>query len=167
MLIAVCILLAACLLFFLLPRGGDRTAPPPKGELTVGTDIAPGDITEFYYTYSASTDPPVYRRYRFYAEDGKTCFSHEVREGDHWPLREEDISVSGTKELTPEEWGEFLDCVKGGAVKKRAEDPADGSSGPWLYLYWTGDRGEYQEFSFPAYGDRLAFEALCLRLKEG
>ena len=43
-----------------------------SGEKTVGRDIKIDDITEFYYTYSSSTNPPDYQRYRFYVEDG-TC----------------------------------------------------------------------------------------------
>ena len=64
----------------------------------VGATVKQKDVTEFYYTLSSSTNPPRFQRYRFYTAEGKYYFYHEKREGDHWPLREEDVTVSGTKE---------------------------------------------------------------------
>ena len=75
--------------------GGAKASFPGKKELTVGADIGQEDVTEFYYTLSSSTDPPRYQRYRFFLEEGRPFFYHEKREGDHWPLRESDITVSG------------------------------------------------------------------------
>ena len=68
----------------------------------VGDDIAGEDISEFYFTYDASTYPPEFQRYRLFKKDGRVFFYHEKREGDHWPLREEDATVTGTTELTGE-----------------------------------------------------------------
>lgn len=136
-----------------------------SGKMTVGKHIKSDDITEFYYTYSTSTNPPVYQRYRFYSEDGRWWFYHEAREGDHWPLTEADITDSGTKELTQEEREAFFACLNGGAVEKRKESLASGDAGPWLYLYWNGDRGKYQEFTFATYAAQQAFEELCVSLK--
>ena len=130
-------------------------------EMTVGKRVALKDITEFYYTEAASTNPPSYQRYRFYLSDGKYLFYHEKREGDHFPLREADVTVSGTVELSEEQWAEFLACVDGGSVQKRTESTDSGSSGPWLYLYWKGDRSRYQEFSFASTAQQAAFLALC------
>lgn len=39
--------------------------------MIVGNSIPFEGITDFYYTYDASTAPPHYQRYRFYVEDGK------------------------------------------------------------------------------------------------
>jgi len=143
----------------------DDPAPAAgRGEKLVGTDVKPGDVTEFYYTYSTSTDPPHYQRYRFYTEDGKRYFFHEKREGDHWPLTEDDATVTGTVELTDAEWDTFFDCLKGGTVKKREENLDSGGAGPWLYLYWNGDKSKYQEFTFESYGARRDFEELCQKL---
>ena len=51
-------------------------------------------------------------------------------------------------------------------VEKRKEHLESGSSGPWLFLYWNGDRSKYQEFSFPSWGARKSFEEYCVRLKD-
>jgi hypothetical protein len=131
----------------------------------VGRDIREKRIREFWYTYSTSTDPPHYQRYRFYTEDGSRFFYHETREGDHWPLRETDITVSGTRELTETEWEALLALLKGGTVEKRRETASSGGAGPWLYLYWQGDLGRWQVYSFPGREARGAFEAFCLELK--
>ena len=165
------VLLAVCAALFLTvfllagcsakPDTDVQTPTAGRGEKLVGTDVKPEDVTEFYYTYSTSTDPPHYQRYRFYTEDGKRFFFHEKREGDHWPLTEDDATVSGTVELTEAEWKAFFDCLKGGTVKKREENLESGRAGPWLYLYWNGDKGKYQEFTFESYGARCDFEELC------
>ena len=132
-----------------------------KSELIVGKDIKESDITEFYYTISSSTNPPEYQRYRLYAENGKHYFYHEKREGDHWPLTEEDATVKGTFELTDEQWAEFFGLLEGGTVIKRQVSTDSGGRGPWLYLYWKNDKGEYQEFSFETWEKQGAFEELC------
>ena len=137
-----------------------------KSELAVGADIAFDAITDFYYTYESSTFPPEYQRYRFYLEDGRRCFFHETREGDSFPLTEADATQRGTLELTADEWAEFCACIAGGTVKRREESIVDGDAGPWMYLYWTGDKGEYQEYSFASYGAQLEFEAMCEALRE-
>lgn len=136
-----------------------------RGTKTVGTNVKNEDITDFYYTLSASTNPATYQRYRFTAADGAYTFYHETREGSRWPLTEEDITASGTVTLTPEQWGEFLKCIGGGTVRDRQENVTDGGAGPWLYLYWKGDRGKTQEFSFAGYGNEAAFLRLCEALK--
>ena len=135
-----------------------------KREKTAGKDFPLDDVTEFWYTVSTSTDPPHYQRYRFYTEDGKRLFYHEAREGGGWPQAEKDITASGTVTLTAEQWQQFLDCIEGGTVIKREESLDDGDDGPWLYLYWKGDRSKYQQYSFPSYGDLLAFEEFCASL---
>ena len=135
-----------------------------SGEKTVGRDIKIDDITEFYYTYSSSTNPPDYQRYRFYVDDGKYMFYHEARKGDHWPLTEDDITVSGKVELTEEQWKAFFELLNNGKVKKREEHLESGDPGPWLYLYWNGDKSKYQKFSFASLAERSAFEELCEEL---
>ena len=134
---------------------------------TVGETVKLKDVTDFYYTYSTSTNPPYFQRYRFYLEEsGTPVFYHEKREGDHWPLREGDVTVSGTKELTGEQWAAFFDCLRGGTVRKRQESAEAGGRGPWMYLYWRGDHGKIQEFTFPSPEARRAFEDMCLALME-
>ncbi len=132
--------------------------------LLVGTDVAKADITDFYYTVDASTYPPHYQRYRFYVEDGKKWFFHESRQGGSWPQTEEDTVASGTLEISDVIWDAFFACVEGGTVKAREEHLEDGNSGPWTFLYWTGDEGNIQEYSFASYGRRQEFEALCEKL---
>ena len=103
------------------------------GGKTLGTDVPFEDITDFYYTYDASTAPPHYQRYRFYAEDGKHYFYHETREGGAWPQTEENIACSGAVELTLEQWDSFCELLEGGVAVERAEaSDNDGDAGPWL-----------------------------------
>ena len=142
------------------------TTPAVSAGLTVGTDVAENAITDFYYTVDASYYPPHYQRYRFYREDGKKWIFHESRQGGGWPQTEENTVASGTLEITDETWAEFVACVEGGTVKAREEHLDDGDSGPWTYLYWTGDEGSIQEYSFASYGKQLEFEALCKRLAQ-
>ena len=161
---AAAVLVTAGVLFLTGVIGGKAPDAPPalqKGELTVGEDIVFERITDLYYTYDASTFPPHYQRYRFYAAEGKHWFFHETREGDHWPLTEEDATVSGTRELTEAQWAGFLSLVSGGTVTKREESADSGGAGPWLYLYWDGDRGEYQVFGFSSREAETSFEELC------
>ena len=130
-------------------------------ERIVGGDIATEDITEFVYTQGSSTASSSYQRYRFYIEAGKYLFYHEKREGKHWPLTEEDVTLSGSRELTEEEWTEFIRYLQGGRVKKRVEHTEAGGAGPWMYLYWDGDGSKYQEFSFASYEVQRSFQKFC------
>ena len=132
-----------------------------KNERVVGSDIADEDIHDFYYTRASSTFPPEYQRYRFYTEDGEYLFFHETREGEVFPLTEEYATRTGTVALTGDEWARFLDSIAGGTVKAREESLDSGDEGPWMYLYYEGDQGSIQEYSFPDYGARLDFEAMC------
>ncbi len=130
----------------------------------VGKGIRNSDITEFWYTYSTSTNPPHFQRYRFYIDDGVWMFYHERREGNHWPLRESDITVSGEKELSKKQLEMLFSLLEWGTVQKRGKSTASGGSGPWLYLYWKNDKSKYQEFSFASHSNRLEFESFCEKL---
>jgi len=136
------------------------------GSRMVGEKIAFSDITEFYYTRAASSYPPDYQRYQFAVENGTCTLYHETRKGDHWPLTEEDITLSGTVTLTEQQKAEFFSLLEGGQVTKRKEQVSSGASGPWLYLYWKGDRGKEQVFSFRDYGVQTAFAEFCKELVE-
>ena len=137
-----------------------------KRELVVGRSLDPAKITEFWYTYDAGTNPPVWQRYRFYTENGTRWFYHESRQGDHWPLTEADITGSGTAQLSGEEWEQLCAFMEGGVVRKREDADADGSAGPWLYLYWDGDQSMYQAFTFANAEGLSRFEEFCAALKE-
>lgn len=134
------------------------------GTFKVGADISLGDITELYYTRSSSAAPPSYQRYRFYLEHGTPRSYHEKRAGTHWPLTDADITCSGSMELSEETWGAFLKHIQGGTVTKRKKHVETGSTGPWVYLYWKGDRSKYQEYTFPSSSARASFEAFCAGL---
>ena len=149
----------AAILFLSGVLGGSK-------EMVVGKKIKAEDITEFYFTKGSSAFPPDFQRYKFYVEDGKRYFYHETREGKTFPLTEEYITVHGTMELTDEDWDTFIDYLAQGTVKARDEDLGDGDDGPWLYLYWNGDKGKYQEFSFNSWGLEREFEQFCIELKE-
>ena len=159
------VLIFAFALLFLSACSGDGISIGRRS-VTVGSGVKPEDITEFYWTRASSTFPPEFQRYHFYVEDGKRFFRHEKREGDHFPLNENDVTVAGKKELTEDEWNTFFDYLSGGTVKDREEDVTSGDDGPWTYLYWTKDNGETQEFSFESYAKALAFEDFCIALKE-
>lgn len=137
-----------------------------SGDMTVGSDIPFEDITDFYYTYDASTAPPHYQRYRLYVEDGKHYFYHETREGGGWPQTEEEITCSGTVELTEEQWAACCDLLNDGTASRREEHLDSGDAGPWLYINWRGGEAEGREFAFEQAGIVLAFEEFCARLKE-
>lgn len=130
-----------------------------------GKSIKEEDFKEFYYTYSSTVNPPEFQRYRVYIEDGRKMFYHEKREGDKVFLTEEDITVSGKRELTSEEWKKFWSYMSEGTVKDRTEDTSTGGSGPWLYLYWNGDDNKRQEFSFADSEKLTEFEEFCVNLK--
>ncbi len=140
-----------------------------KKEKIVGKDIRKEDISDFYYTVENINFNAFYQRYRFYTEDGKYMFFHESRrrENRYGPTTEDDVTLTGTIELEPDQWDEFYGFVEDGIVRDR-EDAADsGGSGPWLYLYWQGDKSRFQEFSFESYGKRESFEEFCVLLAEG
>ena len=137
-----------------------------RSEWVVGEDIRFDDITDFYYTYDASTNPPFWQRYRFYVEDGRTLFYHETRESDNWPQTEADITVCGTLELSDAQADAFHSLLAGGTVRGREEALDTGDAGPWLYLYWEGDPGDIQEFSFPSWERQAAFEDFCEGLRD-
>ncbi len=139
-----------------------------SGEKTVGKQIRKGDITDFYYTYSNINYNAFYQRYRFYTEDGKFMFFHETRErkDEYGPTTEKDVTKTGTVELTDDQWTAFYKLLEGGTVVKRSESAASGGSGPWLYLYWKGDKGKIQEFTFTSLDRRGEFEEFCGSLAE-
>lgn len=93
-------------------------------------------------------------------------FFHETieRKDDYGPCTEDDTTLIGTIELTEEQWSDFADLVNGGTVKEREDSADSGGTGPWLYLYWTNDKGKYQQFSFDSYGTQAKFEEYCLSL---
>ena len=159
-----CLALAGAALLLLCGMCGMPSLAQAR-QAEVGTGVSIGDVTDFYYTYSSSTYPPHYQRYRFYLEGGRHVFYHETREGGGWPQTEKDITARGSRELSNAEWQEFFACLKGGTVKDREEHLESGDAGPWLYLYWKGDRGKCQEFSFASHGGLKAFEGMCKKLR--
>lgn len=127
----------------------------------VGKKIQNGDITAFYYTVASSTNPPEYQRYKCFVEDGQYKLFHEKREGDHFPLTEQDATVTGAVTLTDAQWNDFLSTLQGGKVVARSESTDAGSKGPFLYLYWKGDRDKYQAFTFESPEQMQTFVRLC------
>lgn len=135
-----------------------------KKERVVGNDISLNSITDFYYTDSTSTNPPKYQRYRFYVDEGTYKFYHEKREGDAWPLTESYITQSGTIDLTNEQWNEFLNYLNNGIVNKRNPKLETESTILSLYIYWNGDKGKYQVFSFESLNEKNVFLEYCENL---
>lgn len=129
----------------------------------IGKHIAPHSILSFTYTYSSSVNPPNYIRYQFSMEDGAPVFRYEYRKGNHWPLTEEDISDASSVFLTHAQWQEMLSCLENGKVTQRKTQTESGDAGPWTYITWRGDKGKYQQFSFPDTGKRADFERLCIQ----
>ena len=135
-----------------------------RAEAVVGDDIAPEEIDEFYYTVDAPLAESFSQRYRYVVEDGARRLYHESRQGDAWPLTEEDAVASGTVALTDEDWAAFCDCLRGGTVKRPSDEVIDGDEGPWMFVSWAGDGGEAWEFAFASSEKRAGFEALSSRL---
>ena len=65
-------------LFLLLLLTSVISSALASGGMTVGSDVPFERITDFYYTYDASTNPPFFQRYRLYVEDGAYFFYHET-----------------------------------------------------------------------------------------
>ena len=154
--VAVAVLVVAAVVAVLAAKDRQRT---------VGTDIPAAEITEFYCTTATSTNPAYWRQYRFYMEGEQWWFFHETRQGSHWPLTGADtVTVCGARKLSQQEYEQFAESISGGSVTKRTENADSGSRGPWLYLYWKGDKGKYQQFAFADYTAQQNFEQLCAEL---
>ncbi len=141
----------------------DMESSPDKSSFIAGTDITGSDITEFYYTEENINYDAYYLRYRFYVEDDRYMFFYEERErvDDYGPATEEDTIAKVDREITEDEWKQFFDIISGGKVTARQESDEAGDSGPWTYLYWKGDKSEYQEYSFASYAKQKEFVTLC------
>ena len=157
--IACCMLTAAC---------SEKEDPEVirseiKSSKVVGEGIKSEDINEFYYTEENINYDAYFLRYKFYSEDGKHFFFYEERhrEDDYGPCTEEDTTGKCEYELTDDEWNEFFDIISEGKVEKRVDNAESGSTGPWLYLYWTGDKSKYQVYSFLNYGRQVKFVEYC------
>ncbi len=164
-LLGITALILLCGAVFMIAGCGESMASAGKKEYIVGKDIALSDIKDFYYTIDASTNPPHFQRYRFSNKSGKYTFYHEKREGNVWPLDEKHITVSGTKELSEQEWRKFFSYIENGRVTKRIEDANAGGRGPWLYLYWNKDKNVYQVFNFAKLEQRRRLEKYFLELQ--
>lgn len=159
-------MITACALTGCGIKAGPVDLTIPGTEKTVGKDIVMDDITEFYYTEENINYGAYYLRYRFYEEDGKYWFFYESREreDDYGPCTEEDATMVGTVELTKEQWTQFYNLVQGGKITAREDSAESGDTGPWLYLYWKGDKSKYQVFSFESYGKEVSFADYCVSL---
>ena len=143
---------------------GSGTAAGPGGEEKISPEEE--NFTDFYYTLENINYNAFYQRYRVYEEEGKHMFFHETRqvEGGYGPAAEKDTTLKGTFEMTEEEWKEFLGFLERGSASPREEDPADGDSGPWLFVYLKEGDPEGYAFSFSSYGDLKEFEDWCGKL---
>ena len=137
-------------------------------ETITNRKISVEDVTEFYYTAENINYDAFCKRYRFYKEDGKYMFRHETRErpGRYGPATEEDITSSGTLELSDDEWKDFLTILKDGTVSALKDTGESGGNGTWTFIYWKKDKGKYRVFEFPDYGARVRFEKYCFLLSQ-
>ena len=136
-------------------------------DFTVGKDLDPAQITDFYCVIDESTYPPTFLRYHYYTADGKWYLYHETRMGEDWPLNEEDIVHSGTVSLTDEDKAALFVCLNGGTVRATDGDElTDGDDGPWCCLYRTDNPENPQEYRFASPAQRSAFESLCAGLAQ-
>ncbi len=135
---------------------------------TFGKNVLPDDLAEFVYTYENINYNAFFLRYRFYAEDGKLIFSYEKRErpGDYGPATEEDVTASGSFELSDGEKEEFFGAIDGGRVTKRKVSAESGDPGPWTFIYTKDDPSVSREYSFPSAAALKSFEDLCSSLAE-
>ena len=145
---ALAVLLAALCLDPLVPKW-------------VGKQIPFRDVTAFVYTRASSTNPPEHTRWHLMLQNGTPVLMYEQRTGNHWPLTGEDISASSTVTLTQTQWQTLLHCLQGGQVIRRTENPETGDSGPFMYLYWQGDRDSIRQFTFASHEREQQFLTLC------
>jgi len=149
---------------------GESQDAVPSGPVTGEENAGPEgeNFLDFYYTEENINYNAFYQRYRVYVEEGKHMFFHETRqvEGDYGPAEEKDTVRKGSFELTEEEWKAFLGFMEMGSAFPRPEDPVDGDSGPWLYLYLKDGDPEGYAFSFSAYETLKEFEDWCAHLSE-
>lgn len=139
-----------------------------EGKIIVGREVLIEDVTDFYYTYDYIGYNAYYQRYRFYVENGKYMFFHETREveDDYGPATEKNTTLKGTYQLTDEEWHAFFSLLVEGRVKDRTESLETDDEGTWYYLYWKGDNGTCQEFSFASDEGEEDFIDFCEELVE-
>ena len=78
-------------------------------------------------------------------------------------MTEADVTEFCDVTLTDAERDEFFSYINNGKIKKRSDMPLDTGS-PYLFIYWTGDKGDYQVFDFEDYGKLKDFEAFCRSL---
>lgn len=157
--------IAAVLIIGKLRAGGEEPVKTFQAK-TAGRDFGSEDLNEFHYTYCFTGYPPEYLKYKLYTEDGRHMFYYEWRDESTFSFSLEGPPTAGcTEELTDEQWQEFWSCLEGGTVKSRSENNADGGDGgPEFYLYWNGDKGDIQEFSFATAARREKFEELSRNL---
>ena len=74
-------------------------------------------------------------------------------------MSEDDITKFCDVDLTDAQRDEFFSYITNGKVTKREESADSGDSGPWLFIYWDGDKDEYQVYSFESYAKQKEFEA--------
>ncbi|MBQ1508181.1 MAG: hypothetical protein IIZ47_02045, partial [Erysipelotrichaceae bacterium] len=68
--------------------------------------------------------------------------------------------------LSGEDWNRFFDLLTDGTVVNRKDSADSGDTGPWTYLYWKGDKGDCQQYSFVSYERGREFEAFCMELAD-
>ena len=127
-------------------------------------EAGPDEFTDFYYTYEWDGYNAEYQRYRFYPEGGRHMFFHETRKvhDDYGPATEKNTTAKGTKELTDEEWNQFLAFLDSGNLSNPEEELNDGDSGPWMYAYFgSGENQKRLSFQFSPRSELLSFEEFC------
>ena len=78
------------------------------------------------------------------------------------PATEKHTTAKGSRELTEEEWRNFLAFLDRGKLSKPEESVLDGDSGPWLYAYRQEKNGVVRyAFDFTPRDGLLAFEDFC------
>lgn len=129
----------------------------------VGKDIKSEDIIEFYYTKENINYGAYFLRYRFYVDGGKHMFFHEYRErkDDYGPTTEKDRTTLVECKLNDAQWAEFFRILKDGTVNVRKDNAESGGTGPWLFLYWKGDKEKYREYTFASFDLQKRFEQFC------
>lgn len=162
-------IITACLVLVMLYAcNREENTVTDRNETIRDTGITMDDINDFYYTEEFINFNASYTRYRFYKEEGRYMFFYETRErkDDYGPCTEEDRTSYGTAEIKESEWAEFFSYLKDGSVKNRKEDPDDGGSGPWLFIYTDKGPKEGQEYHFTDYGLLKGFEEYCAKLTD-
>ena len=165
--ITATVLLTGCVSEKRNGAGRTKMTTSPK-EFIVGEDISYDAIMSFEYTYETTTAPVIHQHYEIIRDYSESAYYLEywTREGDHYPLKDEDETRRGKIDITDDFVDLYL-CLTGGKVTLLDEYiEYDEDGGLWTYLYWQNSPDGYTVFTFENQEDWDQFVETCDALIE-